>query len=317
MKAVQIKSYGGSEVLEINDVAKPTVGKGQLLVKVYAASINPVDWKLRAGYLQKWMPVKFPATLGGDFAGVVNDVGEGVPEFKTGDQIYGSSIILGGGSGAFAQFTVANTANICLKPKSVNFEEAAALPLVGVSAIQALEEHIKLKSGDKILIHGGAGGIGHVAIQLAKALGAYVATTVGTNDIQFVKNLGTDEVIDYKKQSFVEIHKNYDAVFDTVGGGTTDKSFQVLKRRGIIVSMMGQPNADLTKKYEVTAIGQGTNINTTSLTRLTELVDSGKIKVNIAKIFPLEQIKEAFDYQQNYSPRGKVVLKIRLELLRN
>lgn len=312
MKAVQINAYGGNEVLGISENApKPNLKKEQVLVQVYAASINPVDWKIRAGYLKGMMPLQFPATLGGDFAGKVSEVGEGVTDFKLGDEVFGSAIVLNGGSGSFAEFLAANAANTARKPKSVNFIEAAALPLVGASAIQALEEHIKLQSGQKILIHGGAGGIGHTAIQLARALGAYVATTVNADDKEFVKQLGADETIDYKQGNFEEKLKDFDAVLDNVGGEISDKSGKVLKKGGVLVSMLGQPSLELAQKYGVTAIGQGTNTNTKHLNRLTELVDSGKIKVYVDKVFPLEQAKEAFTYQEEVHPRGKVVLKIK------
>lgn len=311
MKAVQIGAYGDISVLEINEnTPKPSPKQGQVLVEVSAASINPVDWKFRAGYLQKMAPVVLPVTLGGDFSGKVLEVNEDVSEFKAGDEVYGSAIVLNGGSGSFAEILAANSANIALKPKLVTFEEAGALPLVGASAVQALEEHIKLQSGQKILIHGGAGGIGSTAIQLAKSIGAYVATTVSTNDIDFVKELGADEVIDYKTQKFEEVLKDFDAVFDTVGGEVTDKSFPVLKKGGVLVSMLGQPNQELAQKHGVIAIGQGTKTDTSHLTRLAELVDSGKIKIKIDKVFPIEQAQVAFKYQEEGRPRGKVVLKI-------
>ncbi len=311
MKAVQINSYGGYEVLQINENAvEPVSKKGQILVEVHAASINPFDWKIRKGYLKEAIP-SLPITLGGDFAGIVTKLGEEVKEFKIGDQVFGSAIFLTGASGAFAQFATANLKNTSLKPNSLNFEEAAALPLVGSSAVQALEEHIKLQSGQKILIHGGGGGIGHIAVQLAKALGAFVATTVSGDDKEFVKNLGADQAIDYKNESFEQLAKDFDAVFDTVGGEVTNKSFAVLKKGGIIVSMLGQPGLELAKKYNVTAVGQGTDTNAPHLKRLSELVDAGKIKVQVNKVFPLEQTREAFKYQEEGHPRGKVVLKIK------
>ncbi len=312
MKAVQINAYGTNDVLEISENApKPSLKQGQVLVEDHVASFNPFDWKIRAGYLKEMAPLQFPATLGGDFAGRVCELGDGVSDFKIGDKVYGQAITLNGGSGSFAEVLAANTANTAQKPASINFVEAGALPLVGVSSVQVLEEHIKLQSGQKILIHGGAGGIGHIAIQVAKALGAYVATTVSTDDIEFVKKLGADEVIDYKNQVFEEILKDVDSVFDTVGGEATDKSFQVLKHGGFIVSMLGQPNQELAQKYGVYAIGQNTVTNTKSLNRLTELVDSGKIKVHINQVFPLEQVKEAFACLEEGHPRGKVVLKIK------
>lgn len=312
MKAAQINTYGGPEVIEINDnVSIPSAAKGQVLVEVYAASLNPVDSAIRAGYLKEMAPIQFPSTLGGNFSGVVTQLGEEVSNFKVGDEVYGQALVLNGGSGAFAEFVVSNATNTAYKPKTINHLEAASLPLVGVSAIQALEEHIKLKSGQKILIHGGSGGIGSIAIQLAKHLGAYVATTVSLDNIEFVKSLGADEAIDYKNEKFDNVLHDYDAVFDTVGGDTTDRSFKVLKRGGVIVSMHGQPNPELAKQYGVTAIGQVTDTNVNRLTRLAGLVDGGAIKPQVDKIFPLEQTKDAFEYSEKSHPRGKVVLKIK------
>lgn len=316
MKAAQFNKYGGSEVVEINENApKPTAAKGKVLIEVYAASLNPVDWKIRAGYMKEMVPLQFPVTLGGDFSGVVKQVcpsvGGGVLDFKVGDKVYGQAIVLNGGSGAFAEFVASNVANIALKPKGVDYIEAASLPLVGTSAIQVLEEHIKLKSGQKILIHGGSGGIGTIAIQLAKSMGAYVATTVSADNKEYAKRLGADEAIDYKNEAFGNFLKGFDAVFDTVGGETLDRSFKVLKKGGIIVSMLGAPNPELAKQYGVRAIGQMTNTNAARLTRASELVDNGAIKAQIAKVFPLEMTKEAFDYLEKGHPRGKVVLKIK------
>lgn len=311
MKAAQINTYGGNEVLEINENAsKPTLAQGQVLVEVHAVSLNPVDRAIRAGYLKEMVPLSFPATLGGDFSGVVAEVGEAVSDFKVGDPVYGQAILLNGGSGSLAQFVAANAANTARKPQNVSYIEAAALPLAGVSALQALEEHIKLEKGQKILIHGGAGGIGTIAIQLAQSLGGYVATTVRTDDKNYVKELGADQVIDYQNEAFEEMLKEFDAVLDTVGGETTNKSFKVLKKGGILVSMLGQPDPELVEKYGVTAIGQSTNTNTQHLNRLAELIDSGKIKVELDKVFPLEQVQEAFKHLEQGHPRGKVVVKI-------
>lgn len=312
MKTAQYNTYGGPEVIQINDTApNPSLKGGQLLVEAYAASINAIDWKLRAGYLQKMAPVSFPVTLGGDFAGIVTEIGSDVSDFKVGDNVYGQAIVLNGGSGSIGQYVASNAANAALKPKSISFEEASALPLAGVSAVQALQDQIQLQNGQKILIHGGAGGIGHIAIQLSKSLGAHVATTVKQEDRTFVEGLGADEVVDYKTQKFEELLRNFDAVFDTVGGETAQKSFQVLKRGGILVSMLGQPDNNLSEKYGVTSIGQMTKTDTASLNRLTDLVENGKIKIHVDKLFPLEQTEQAFTYQEKTHPQGKVVIKIR------
>ncbi len=312
MKSVQINSYGGSEVLEINsNTPRPIPGKDQVVIEVYSASVNPIDWKIRAGYLQKMVPLKFPTTLGTDMAGIVIQVGEQVTEFKIGDEVYGSAITLVGGTGAFAEYAGAPVANIALKPRHTNWTEAAALPLVGVSALQALEDHMQLTQGQKILIHGGAGGIGSTAIQLAKVKGAYVATTVSSKDLDFAHGLGADEAIDYKKEDFAEKLKGFDAVFDTVGGETTNKSFIVLKKGGILISMTGQPDQMLAQKYGVTAIGQNTGTTTERLNRLTRYVENGQIKIQIGQVFPLQKVKAAFDFLEKGSVRGKVVLIIK------
>jgi NADPH:quinone reductase-like Zn-dependent oxidoreductase len=312
MKAVQINTYGGTEVIEVtNDAVKPTLKTGQVLVENRAASINPIDWKIRMGYLQKMAPVPVPITLGGDLAGTVVEVGTGVNDFKVGDEVYGQAIILNGGSGSMADFVAVNTANVSIKPKGISFEEAAALPLAGASALQAIDKHIQLEEGEKILIHGGAGGIGHLAIQIAKALGGYVATTVSAKDKAFVEGLGADEVIDYRTEKFEEKLKDFDAVYDTVGGETTEKSFLILKRGGTLVSMLGAPSQELADKYGVKVVGQGTVTNTDQLVRLAELVEKQKIKVNVDKIFSLDEAKAAFEYQENVHPRGKVVLRVK------
>lgn len=311
MKAVQINKYGGVEVLEVNENApKPNPTHGQVLVEVYAASINPIDWKVRAGYLKDFVPLTFPVTLGGDFAGVVLEANN-VSDFEVGDEVFGQAGFLNGGSGSFAQFAAAGSSKIAKRPKGLDFLQSAAVPLAGVSALQAIEDHIHLKNGQKFLIHGGAGGIGHFAIQIAKAIGAYVATTVSSSDMDFVKSLGADQVIDYQKENFEAKLKDFDAVFDNVDGQTTNKSFKVLKADGIIVSMAGQPDDGLAKKYKVRAIGQQTEANPARLNRLAELIDNGKVKVNVDKVFGINQAKDAFVHLEVGHPRGKVVLKVR------
>jgi alcohol dehydrogenase len=313
MKAAKIKGYGSSDkVIEINENAPapndPSAGKA--LVKIKAAGINPVDWKIREGYMQQMIPLQFPSSLGSDFSGVIEKVGQGVSEFRQGDEVYGQASMLSGGSGAFAEMALANADTIAHKPKSLSHPEAAGLPLVGVSAWLALVETISLQKSQKILIHGGAGGIGSVAIQLAKHLGAYVATTVSTNDKQFAKELGADEIIDYKTQTFEELIRDYDAAFDTVGGETYSRSFKVLKRGGIIVSMLEQPNQELMKQFGVKAIFQFTPVNRDRLTKLAQWVDQNNIRINVEKTFPLEEAGKALDYQRDVHPRGKVVLAI-------
>lgn len=313
MKAAQFKGYGGPEVITINEIPKPTPAENQVLIEVHAATINPFDYKLRRGYMKDAMPLQLPLTLGGDLSGVVVEIGTEVVNFKIGDEVFGQAYAFAGGSGAIAEYAAASLENIAIKPKSIDHIQSGSLPLVGVSAIQALEQHINLQKGQKILIHGGAGGIGNIAIQLAKYLGAYVATTATEEDMEFVKSLGADEVIDYEKEKFEESPPagGFDAVYDTIGGDTQDRSFKVLKKGGVLVSMLGEPSAELAKEYGVKVIGQNTQTNSKNLARLAELVDQGVIKPQVDKVFPLEQTKEAFEYAETGLSKGKVVIEIK------
>jgi alcohol dehydrogenase len=311
MKSAQISKYGSSEVIEINQsTSEPTVSSGKVLVIIKAAGVNPADWKIREGGLQQIISLQFPSTLGMDFSGVIKQVGEGIShsDFKQGDDVYGQAGVISGGSGAFAEMALANTESIAHKPKRLSHAEAAGLPLVGVSAWRALVENIGLSKDQKILIHGGAGGIGSIAIQLAKYLGADVATTVSTNDKQFVQELGAGQAIDYKTQNFEDILHDYDAVFDTVGGETYRRSFKVLKKGGVIVSMLEQPNSELMSQYGIKAIFQFTQADRERLTKLAQWVDQNNIRVNVEKTFSLDEAGDALDYQKDVHPRGKVVL---------
>lgn len=303
MKAVQIEKYGETDVIQYKtDVVKPQTGEKLVLVEVYAAAINPFDFFVIKGFMKDYIKNDLPFTIGGDFSGKI--VGSN-------KEVFGTAIILSGGSGAFAEFASVNPERVALKPKNLDFLQAASLPLVGSSSVQALEEEIKLEKNQKILIHGGAGGIGSISIQLAKYLGAYVATTVSAKDEEFVKSLGADEVIDYKTEKFEEKLKDFDSVFDTIGGETMESSFKVLKKGGVIASMKGQPNEGLVKQYEVKGIAINTKTNTAHLDRVRELVEKNIIKPQIDKAFSLDQTKEAFDYKQLKHPRGKVVIKIK------
>ncbi len=306
MKAVQINKFGGAEVLEIIDAEKPKLAKGQVLVKVYASSINPIDEKIMGGMI----PGLLPFRMGTDFAGIITELGEEVEGFAVGNQVYGNAIALAGNSGAFAEFAAVNMGMIALMPSNVDFEKAAALPLAGVSALQTLQEYMKLQKGQRVLIHGGAGGIGSFAIQIAKYLGAYVVTTATSEGMDFVKKLGADEAIDYTAQKFEEVAKEYDAVFDTIGGETFEKSFLVLKKGGILVSMVAKDEKGMAEKFRVTVISQQTNVSTENLQKLTELVKKGVVKPYIDKIYTIDTIKEAFEEKQKGGVLGKIVIII-------
>ncbi len=309
MKAAQITEYGGKDVLKVvADAPKPSAKSGQILVEVYAAGVNPFDLKVREGYTKEMVELAFPATLGGDFAGVVAETGEG---FTQGQAVYGQANALGG-QGSYAEYTPVKASQLAAKPESIDFPTAAALPLASVSAYQALVDHMNIQKGQKILIHGGAGGIGSLAIQLAKHLGAYVATTASTKDTDFVKSLGANEAIDYKTQDFSEILKDYDAVFDTVGGETNKKSYDILKSGSALVSMVEQPDDDLVQKHQITYTAQQTRVTPERLNAITKLIDDGVLKPVIDKIFPLDEAAEALEYQKTQAPKGKVVIQVKV-----
>ncbi len=311
MKAAQINDYGDASVIKVVDVDKPVLTSGHVLVEVHASSLNPFDTIVRAGYMKDMMPLQFPATLGGDIAGIVSKISDDVEDIKVGDSVYGQANIVAGNSGAFAEFASTKAGQIAKMPGNTDFNQAASLPLVGASAIQALTSHISLKPGQKIFIHGGSGGIGTVAIQIAKNIGAYVATTATSVGIDYVKHLGVDEVIDYKTQDFSELLSGFDAVFDTVGGDDTNKALTVLKSGGTLVTMAGKPDEQKAKDLEVNAIYQSTHVTTEVLNVLRDLVESGVITTHIDKTFELDDIVQAFEARESGSIKGKVVISIK------
>ncbi|HEX5456680.1 MAG TPA: NADP-dependent oxidoreductase [Candidatus Saccharimonadales bacterium] len=311
MKAAQINGYGDPSVMQINEMEIPELKPKKVLVEVYASSLNPFDTTVRKGFVKETMPLKFPATLGGDIAGVIAELGEAVDGFSKGDKIYGQASVVAGNSGAFAEFAATSAKQIARMPKNLDFNQAASLPLVGVSALQAISEHINLVSGQKIFIHGGAGGIGTIAIQIAKHLGAYVATTATADGMDLVKSLGADQIIDYKSEDFSKVLSGFDAVFDTVGGSDFNKSFDVVKKGGVAVSMIAQPDEIKAEELGITAIMQATKVNTEKLNRLTELVENGAVTPQVSKVFQLDNIKEAFEARENGLTRAKIVIAIK------
>lgn len=310
MRAAQLTHYGGEEAVTVTaDAPQPQAGPGQVLVKVEAASINAIDWKIREGMMQQMATVTFPATLGGDLAGTIVEIGENVEGLTIGQAVYGQTNPFSG-NGSFAELAPISTANIAAKPRTTDATQTAALPLTAVSAYQALAETLHLQAGQKILIHGGAGGIGSVAIQLAKHLGAYVAATAATEDLGFVKEIGADETIDYTSQRFEELLQDYDAVFDTVGGEAANKSYAVLKIGGQLVSMAAAPDEALAAEHGITASAQQTRVTTERLQKVAKLVDQGVLKPAVDRVFPLEQAAEAIEYMRRGHHRGKVVIKV-------
>lgn len=311
MKAAQMNGYGGADVVLVNDIDKPQVTDGKVLVEMHASSINPFDAKLRAGYMKDTIPLQFPFTLGLDVAGVVIEVGAGVTSMAAGDKVYGQSSALAGNSGALVEYATTEAGQVAKMPSNVDFNEAASMVLVGVSALQALTRHIKLASGQKLLLLGGAGGIGTMAIQIAKHLGAHVATTASGEGIERVQELGADEVIDYKTEDFAAKLSDFDAVYDTVGGDDFAKALGVLKPGGVAVSMVWAADEAKAKELGVTAINQSTKVTAELLDELRELVEAGAVKPQVGKVFPLDEIAAAFEALDSHKVIGKVVVEIK------
>lgn len=310
MKAVKVHNLGGPEVLTFENTPIPEPGKGQVLIEVHAAGVNPIDIKtIRADAHYEHSDKS--QTPGFDVAGTVVGIGANVNHLHLGDHVYGQAAVQKKGTGAFAEYAVTSKDYIAKMPDNISFTEAAAVPLAACSAYQALIEHIKLEPENKILIHGGSGGIGTFAIQLAKHIGAYVVTTATGKGIEYSRRLGADEVIDYANEAFEQKVKDFDAVLDTVGGETYRKSYQVLKKGGLIVSMVDIPDQQLMKQYGVRAVIEMTILDSKKLGKITDLIKTGILKINVADTFPLDQTKEALQAMEQNQVLGKIAVEVK------
>lgn len=309
MLAAQIHEYGGPDKIKVIDVPIPHPTNDQILIEVRAASLNPFDTAVREGHVKTMIP-SLPITLAGDISGVVREVGADVSGIEVGDEVYGQASVVAGNSGALAELAITKATQIAQKPNNLDFQQAAAMPLVGVSALQAITEHILLGAGQKIFIHGGAGGIGAVAIQIAKNIGAYVATTATGDDIDYVKSIGADEVVDYKSEDFSAKLNDFDAVFDTVGRDDFIKSFLILKPGGIAVSMIAPVDEEKARTLKITAMTQSTKVTSEKLNALRELVEKSVVSVRIGKAFKLADVQEAFKARESASVPGKIVVTL-------
>lgn len=311
MKAVKVHELGGPEVLKVEETPMPIPGKGEVLIEVHAAGINSMDTKLIRTDPNYQHSGEFPITPGLDLAGSVVEVGENIKHLQVGDNVYGQAAAIKKGTGAFAEYAVTSEDSVAKMPDNISFTEAAAVPLAAASAYQALVEHMKLEKGQKILIHGGSGGIGTFAIQLAKHLEVYVATTARGEGIEYAKKQGADQVIDYESEAFETIIKDYDAVLDTVGGETYKKSFQVLKKGGIIISMISRPDEASMKRYGVRAVLETTKVDSKKLGKITDLIKSDVLKVYIADVYSLQHTKEAFEAKEKEKVLGKIAIEVK------
>jgi NADPH:quinone reductase-like Zn-dependent oxidoreductase len=307
MKAIVIDTYGNEDVLNYVDVERPEPKENEVLVKVHAAAVNPADWKIRDGMGEQF-GFKLPLILGGDIAGTVEEVGNGVEQFKQGDAVYG--ITLSNLSGGYAEYAVAKVDAIALKPDDLSFEAAAAIPIGALTAWQAIFDLAHLSSGQRILITGASGGVGSMAVQLAKAKGAFVIGTASGKNESFVRDLGVDEFVDYTKQRFEEAVKDVDVVFDTVGGDTLERAFQTLKKGGFLVASAETPSEEKAREFGVESAWVLCQSNAEQLAEINQLIEEGKLKINVETVLPLTEVKKAHQLSQSGRTRGKIVLQI-------
>jgi NADPH:quinone reductase-like Zn-dependent oxidoreductase len=332
MKALILKRYGGTQHLAFTDLASPTIKPDEILVQVHAAGLNPIDIMIPKGMFKPILPFKLPATMGSDLAGVVVQVGASVRRFKVGDAVFGSVFDMDRGS--FAEYVAVPEWAAALKPSNISFVEAAALPMVGLTAWQALHERMRLQRGQKIFIPAGSGGIGTIAIQLAKQLGAIVGTTTSTGNMALVRGLGADEVVDYKKQEFEQVLKDYDAVLGTVKGEALEKTFNIVAPGSKIVSLVGPPDAAFAKSRGMffvmklvfallsSKVRRLANNRKASydfmfvrpdgqqLTSIAALIEAGQIRAVIDSVFSFDQALQGLSYFEQGRAKGKVVLQM-------
>lgn len=307
MKAVRIHSYGGPDVLVYEDAPIPEPGTEEVRISVHAAGVNPLDWKVREGSMKGIHTL--PLILGWDVAGVVDTAGSGVTAIKPGDAVYG--LLNMAGNGAYAKYTIAEAKSMAFKPKTADFVHAAAVPVSCLAAWQSLFDLAHLMAGQTVFIQGATGGVGHYAVQLAKWKGARVIGTTSGDSIDFARELGVDEVIDYQKARFEDKVCNVDVVLDLIGGETQKRSWQVVKKGGVLVSTVGISSPEEAAKHGVHGEALRVHPDAQDLTEIASLIDSGKLKPIVADVFPLEEARKAQETVRSGKVHGKVVLKVR------
>ena len=306
MKAVVVHEYGGPEVLKYEDAPRPEPKENELLVRVIAAGVNPVDALIRSGKYAKSFGTNLPLIPGYDIAGIVEKAGAKISKLKIGDPIY-AYVMWGGG---YAEYALANEGEAATKPKSLNFVDAAAVPLAALTAWQAMIDTAKLSAGQTVLIHGGSGGVGSFAIQIAKARGAKVIATASTPNQDLLKQLGADVAIDYTKTKFEDVAKDVDVVLDSVGKDTLLRSYGVVKKGGFIATLVAQPDQAELDKHGIRGAPISVKPNASELAEITKLIDEKKIKPIVSLVLPLTEAVKAQEQAATHHTRGKIVLKI-------
>jgi NADPH:quinone reductase-like Zn-dependent oxidoreductase len=307
MKAVRVHKFGSPEVISIDDLPKPQPGRGEVVVRVKAAGIGPWDGLIRSG--KSVLPHPLPLTLGSDLSGEVDSVGAGVENLKIGDEVFG--VTNERFTGAYTEYAVARAAMLAPKPKRLNHTHAASVPVVAVTAWQMVFDFAQLSSGQAVLVHGGAGNVGGYAVQLAKRAGAVVIATASVENDSYVRRLGADGVIDYRVRRFEERVKEIDAVLDTVGGETLDRSYGVLKRGGIVVSSATQPSKEKAEHYGVRAVFFLVQVTTERLTMIGEMLDAGALQTEVGEVLWLDEVRRGHEMLEGAPHRrGKIVIKV-------
>lgn len=309
MKAIRIHKYGGPEVLVYEEAPKPKAVSGEVIIKVHAAGVNPIDWKVREGYAKDWLKHKLPLILGWDFSGVIVELGESVKGFKKGDEVYGK--LDSARDGAYAEYVSTVTENIAFKPKTVDHMHAAAVPIAALTAWQSLFDLAGLSAGQTVLIHAAAGGVGHFAVQFAKWKGAHVIGTASGRNAEFIKELGADTIVDYTAKKFEEEVSGVDCVLDTQGGEVLNRSLRVLKKGGIIVSTLQEPSAKDLARYGVRSSHVVARSDSGQLKKIAGLIDGGRVKAMVETVLPLQEARKAHELSQSGHVRGKIVLKVK------
>jgi NADPH:quinone reductase-like Zn-dependent oxidoreductase len=303
MKAIRVYEYGSPDVLQLEELADPVAGEGEVLIEVAGAGVNPIDWKVLSGAMKAFIPLPLPFTPGVEVSGKVIATGPGVTQFKLGDDVFGFINIVGG----YASKAVAAVTKLALKPQSLSALQAGAVPATALTAWQALTEHAGVQRRQKVLIHAAAGGVGSMAVQIAKYLGAEVIATASAGNHAYLKRLGADHVIDYTTQAFEEWVANVDVVLDLVGGDTQNRSFRVLKKHGVLVSPVSTPSMTLANDYGVTPINFATRSDGAQLSLIADLFDRGHLTVDV-EVFPLSEAQRALEKSQSRRGHGRLVL---------
>ena len=308
MKAVVIHAYGGPEVLKLEDVPRPEPKDDEILIRVVAASVNPVDVAIRKGYLAELIGDKLPLIPGMDAAGVVEKTGAKISKFKAGDSVYAFFTLAS--EGGYAQFVVAKESEAAPKPKVLTYAQAAAVPAAASTAWQVLVDTAKLSAGQTVLIHGGSGGVGHFAIQIAKARGAKVIATASTANQDFLKQMGADQTVDYTEAKFEDVAKDVDVVLDTVGEDTLKRSYGVVKKGGIIVSIVDEPDQAALEAHGIHGVTLRSTPKASMLEELAKLIDAKKMTPIVSQVLPLAEVAKAQGQIATHHTRGKIVLQV-------